>query len=91
MIEIFGMNIMRGSQYAVGRKTVPNRDAAELKESQTSLSFDSWTVVERTRVCMSEMRIRMRSEERGRSDGRIVFPRHVSRGTCSRGTVCMLR
>ena len=31
MIEIFGMNIMRGNQYAVGRKTVPNRDAAELK------------------------------------------------------------
>ena len=43
--------------------------AAELEGGQMGLACNRWTIVERARVSVPEIRIRVRSEKRGRNDG----------------------
>ena len=50
------------------REAVPNGDTAELEGGQMELAFNRWTIVERARVSV-QIRIRVRSEKRGRNDG----------------------
>ena len=50
------------------REAVPNGDTAELEGGQTGLAFNRWTIVERARVSVPEIRIRARSEKRGRNE-----------------------
>ena len=51
------------------REAVPNGDTAELEGGQMGLAFNRWTIVERARVSVLEIRIMVRSEKRGRNDG----------------------